>query len=132
MCENREGDVMTMVTIGLDEEADHKLRLLAEAAGQTLEGYVLSAVLRASNAQPPARPPGRNGPPRDPLALSPEMLRLINRTPEQIAADRAELLKTARPARPLPEGKTLSDVVCGTWPGDETDEEIRQILEELS
>lgn len=29
-------------------------------------------------------------------------------------------------------GKTLADVVCGQWPGDETDEQIEAALAELS
>lgn len=58
--------------------------------------------------------------------------RLTSRTPEQVLADRDRVLRTARRGRPLPEGKTLADVVAGTWPGDESDEEIREILEKLS
>jgi hypothetical protein len=58
--------------------------------------------------------------------------RATQRSPEEIEADRLEILKTARPARPLPAGKTLCDVVQGTWPGTETDEEIHDMLEKLS
>ena len=57
---------------------------------------------------------------------------LANRTPEEIEATRRRLDAASRPPRPLPEGKTLSDMVCGTWPGDETDEEIAGALERLS
>ena len=41
-------------------------------------------------------------------------------------------MKYLKPARPLPPGKTLDDVVRGSWPGDESDEEINRALEELS
>ncbi len=58
--------------------------------------------------------------------------RWANRTPEQKLADREEAMKWIRPGRPLPPGKTLDDVVCGTWPGDETDEEVNRALEKLS
>ena len=58
--------------------------------------------------------------------------RMTNRTPEQKLADRERLMKTARRGRPLPEGKTLDDVLRGQWPGDETDQEIRDILARLS
>jgi len=57
---------------------------------------------------------------------------LANRTPEEIEEARRELKAASRPSRPLPEGKTLSDMVCGKWPGDETDEEIAAALERLS
>lgn len=57
---------------------------------------------------------------------------LANRTPEQKLADRAEAMTYLRKGRPLPEGKTLNDVVEGTWPGDETDEQIYEALEGLS
>jgi hypothetical protein len=65
-------------------------------------------------------------------ALDESIDRLVNRTPEQKQADRAEAMKTVRKGRPLPEGKTLSDVVVGSWPGDETDEQILEALERLS
>src|SRR4051812_46568971 len=61
----------------------------------------------------------------EPTALDLSVKRMATRTPEQIMADRERVLRTARPGRPLPEGMTLFDVVEGTWPGDETDEEIR-------
>ena len=54
------------------------------------------------------------------------------RTPEEIAEARARILAISRPPRPLPPGKTWQDVIVGQWPGDETDEEIRVILEDLS
>jgi len=57
---------------------------------------------------------------------------LTSRTPEQMEAARERLLKASRPARPLPDGKTLADMVEGQWPGDETDEQVRDALERLS
>lgn len=57
---------------------------------------------------------------------------LKNRTPEEIQRTRDEVMKASRPARPLPPGKTLDDMVKGKWPGDETDEQIREALERLS
>ena len=41
-------------------------------------------------------------------------------------------LADLKPRRLPPPGKTAWDMVVGQWPGDETDEEIRQALEELS
>ena len=65
-------------------------------------------------------------------ALEEEIEWLTNRTPEEIEEARRRLNAASRPPRPLPEGKTLSDMVCGTWPGDETDEEIAEALQRLS
>ena len=66
----------------------------------------------------------------DPLSVA--IRKFLNRTPEEIQAARDRIWANSRPPRPLPEGKTLDDVVQGTWPGDETDEEIREMLERLS
>ena len=68
----------------------------------------------------------------DPDALQKAMAKLLNRTPEEIEATRTRLLAASRPPRPLPAGKTFVDVVCGQWPGDETDEEVFEALRELS
>jgi len=46
--------------------------------------------------------------------------------------DRERILGLTSAPRPVPEGKTIYDVVEGTWPGEETDEEIRLGLERLS
>ena len=67
-----------------------------------------------------------------PELLEEAIRRTTSRTTEQVLADREAILKTARRARPLPPGKTLADVVAGTWPGDESDDEIRMQLERLS
>ena len=41
-------------------------------------------------------------------------------------------LDELQPRRQPPPGKTAMVMVRGQWPGDETDEEIRKALEELS
>lgn len=71
-------------------------------------------------------------PAREETALEREIRWLTSRTPEEIEAARQRIRAKARLGRPLSAGKTLSDVVQGAWPGDETDEEIREILERLS
>ena len=68
----------------------------------------------------------------NPDALKEAMNKLINRTEAEMLASRARVMKTVRMGRPLPEGKTLADVVEGQWPGDETDEQIFEALERLS
>jgi predicted DNA-binding antitoxin AbrB/MazE fold protein len=65
-------------------------------------------------------------------ALEREIRWLTSRTPEEIMAARERILKASPPARPLPEGKTHAEVVQALWPGDETDEQIREALEKLS
>lgn len=62
----------------------------------------------------------------------PQVSRWAYRTPEQKRIDAEKALSRAWPARPLPEGKTLDDMVCGMWPGDETDEQITEALRKLS
>lgn len=66
----------------------------------------------------------------DPDALAKAIAKLLNQTPEEKAHARAELFAASRPPRPLPEGKTLGDVL--QWPGDETDEEVFEALRKLS
>lgn len=64
--------------------------------------------------------------------LSEGVKRIINRTPEEKLAEREAAMKYVRKGRPLPPGKTFFEVIEGTWPGDETDEEVIRALEELS
>lgn len=85
----------------------------------------MSTVPTVETPAGPARPPKP-----DPIAEA--MARLMNRTPEEIEAARAAIFAASRPPRPLPPGKTLEDVVCGQWPGDETDEEIRDLIRKIS
>jgi len=70
----------------------------------------------------------------DPLvsSLAGEVARIANCTPEERRAERERLSKSIRKGRPLPEGATLNDVLVGQWPGEETDEQIREALERLS
>lgn len=70
--------------------------------------------------------------PEDPTALARAVTRLTNRAPTEVAATRARLFAAMEPPAPLPPGQTLEEVVSGQWPGEETDEEIRRALEQLS
>jgi hypothetical protein len=54
------------------------------------------------------------------------------RTDDEVKQARERILATARPARLLPYGKTLEDVIVGALPDDESDEEINTALDELS
>jgi predicted DNA-binding antitoxin AbrB/MazE fold protein len=64
--------------------------------------------------------------------LDREVSWLVSRTSEDIQRSRQEIQNKSRPPVPLPEGRTLADVVEGQWPGDETDDQIRVALERLS
>jgi hypothetical protein len=68
----------------------------------------------------------------DPDVLQKAIAKLLNRTPAEVEAARARLFKASRPPRPLPEGKTLEDILVGQWPGDETDEQVYEALRKLS
>ncbi len=83
---------------------------------------------------PVAEPQLSESPPtvKVPSRLEQEIEWLTNLSPEEKEQTRRELQAASRPPRPLPEGKSLSDMVCGTWPGDETDEEVAEALERLS
>lgn len=85
----------------------------------------MSATTDVEQPQAPAAPP-------KPDLIAEGMARIINRTPEEILAARERAFAASRPPAPLPPGKTLEGVVCGQWPGDETDEEIRDLLRKLS
>jgi predicted DNA-binding antitoxin AbrB/MazE fold protein len=73
-----------------------------------------------------------NDPDGEPSALELAVRRITSRTPTAVIADRERVLALTPPPRALPPGKTLADVVVGQWPGDETDEQVRQALENLS
>ncbi|HZS04828.1 MAG TPA: hypothetical protein VFD58_08330 [Blastocatellia bacterium] len=95
-----------------DELAGHRLRVTILGDKSTVNGAVEDDV--------------------NPNALEEAISVLVNRSPEEKAAARERLLQQSRPPRPLPEGKTLADVVCGQWPGDETDEQVNDALRRLS
>lgn len=103
-------------TIELTDEGEARVRATAARAGLSVGDWLQKLADKEAGTDP-----------------AEEALRaFLNRTPEQIAAAREAVMRTAIRGRPLPEGKTLEDVVVGMWPGDETDEEIFAALERLS
>ncbi len=64
--------------------------------------------------------------------LNAQIVEMLARTKEERAALAAKSAKFGRPADTPPPGKTWQDMVIGQWPGDETDEEIMEFLEEIS
>ena len=65
-------------------------------------------------------------------AIATAVARIGSRTPEQVLADRERILGLTPAPRPIPDGKTLFDVIEATWPGDETEAQTRASLEKLS
>ena len=108
------------VAVELPAATVSKLRAKAETAGQPLESYIAALANLGTDDTP------------QPDLLAEAVKKLTTRTPDQVLADRATVLATARRGRALPAGKTLFDVVEGTWPGDESDAEIQRALERLS
>lgn len=115
--------------VNVSPEVEDQLTELAHKNGQPVAevaGALLEEKLRESSVQ------SNEEADTDPDALARAIARMRNRTPEEIAAAQQRFLQQSRPPRPLPEGKTLLDVVCGQWPGDETDEEVFEALRRLS
>ncbi len=65
-------------------------------------------------------------------ALAQAVVRMTNRTPEQIAEAQARAAAIIEPGRLLPPGTTIFDAVAGKWPGEEMDEEVTEALNRLS
>src|SRR5205085_8513298 len=67
-----------------------------------------------------------------PTALQQAVSAMIHRTPEDVESARERAMRKYKPERSVPSGKTLADVISGQWPGDESDEQIKTILDEIS
>ena len=65
-------------------------------------------------------------------ALSRAIARMINRSPEENAKAQARSITECKPEHSLQPGQTIFDVVGGKWPGDESDQQIKDALEKLS
>jgi hypothetical protein len=124
--------------VNVSPETENQLTERAERIGARVAdyaGFLLEQKLRENGAAQPV-----NGVEKetaedddtDPDALAHALAELFNETPEEAEQARLELLAASRPPRPLPEGKTLADMVFGQWPGDETDEQVFEALRKLS
>jgi hypothetical protein len=109
----------TAITVKLSAPAYARLEDLAAAEDQEAGDFARALIERELGEAVPT-------------ALDAAVLRTTNRSPEEIEAARTTVLATARPARPLPPGKTWLEVISGQWPGDESDEQIKTALDELS
>ena len=115
-----------VVSFPLPTEAVAKLRSQAAVRGLALEAYLRFVAERTARGEEPTG----DDEPED--RLEKEIAWLTGRTKEEVEETRQALLSASRPARPVPEGKTLADMVEGKWPGDETDEQVREALDRLS
>jgi hypothetical protein len=135
----------TSTSIELAPDVAARLREKAGAHGQSLPDFLRALAEREAGApdENAVSSPPRNGQRTDGDAraqaatktgdaLDQAIARMRSRTPEEIAAMRDRVLAATPPPRPLPPGKTLFDVIGGQRPGDETDEEVRAALDELS
>jgi hypothetical protein len=92
------------ITIDLPSEAEETLRNVAEAEGKDAS-TVAAEMLKAALA--------KNAPAHEETALEKAVATMKKRTPEEVAEARKRVLEASRPARLLPPGKTLEDVVAG-------------------
>ena len=104
------------IVIELPQDVEERLRKQAESKKLSVDGYIVDLIEQDR--------------PRNPLDSAIDAM--TYRTPAEKEAMRSELLSRSRPASPLPPGKTLEDVVLGSWPGEESDQEIDAALKELS
>jgi hypothetical protein len=112
------------ITIELSPETLARLQTKATAEHLSLDAYITELVTHD------AEDAGHINTPE--TELDKAVHRMMLRTPEEKAPLQNAILAASRPARALPEGKTLEDVVVGKWPSNETDAEIRQALADLS
>jgi predicted DNA-binding protein len=113
-------DSTATVAIHLQPESEQRLREKAREVGLSLEDYLEEIAEAEAN----------RGGPND--RLQQEIAWLTSRTPEEIEETRRQLIARSRAPTPIPDGMTLSDMVEGKWPGDETDEQVYEALEKLS
>jgi hypothetical protein len=114
------------VIIELTPEEAACLETIASQEGLDASEYAGRLVRRHLPLPSSAQPDGED----DPLAAA--IARMTNRSPEEKAAARERTLATYQPRRPLPPGKTFSEVIAGQWPGSETDAQVYAALEDLS
>ncbi|WP_395145528.1 hypothetical protein [Armatimonas sp.] len=111
----------------LPRETEEALRRLAEKDGLALDTFALNVLSRVARNRQETFDADY-----DPGDLTEAVRKIRTRTPAEFERNRAEAFAKSRPALSLPQGKTLTEMLVGKWPGAETDEEIAQILEAIS
>lgn len=67
----------------------------------------------------------------EPSPLDRAVAKLLSHTPEERQHTREALDAAAPKPRPLAPGESALDAVFGKWPGQETDAQVRQALDDL-
>lgn len=114
--------------VNVSSEIEEQLTKLAHKNGKPvadLAGVLLAQKLREA-------PVPQEDEDADPDALARAIAKMASRTPEEVAAAQQRAIAAYPAKNPLPPGKTILDVICGTWPGEETDEEVFEALRRLS
>lgn len=116
------------ITLDLAPDVERRLREKASREGKPVEDYAIDLLQQSLG--------GENGSSRNEAteesALDRAVAAMTNRTPEQIAEAQARAIQSYAPKRLPPPGVSVFEVIAGKWPGDETDEEIKAALDELS
>jgi hypothetical protein len=111
------------LTIHISRETQKRLEEIAAENGQRPADYVRHLVEQSVDGPKLSE---------EPSPLRQVVSEMTHRTPEQIAQAQARAMQTYLPRRPVPPGKTLAEIVSGQWPGQETDEQIKAALDDLS
>jgi hypothetical protein len=120
-------DQMT-ITIDLPPETEKGFRHLAEEYGQDLSTCARSIIEQQVRSHSATWVDDEED--TDPDALERAIAAMANRTPEEIAEARRQVIVPSK--RHLAPGETIFDAVGGKWPGNETDEQVMEALERLS
>ena len=112
---------MPSVTVLLNPETEQRLRQRASQRGETLEVFLRELAEKEATADSDAGD-----------LLSQGLEWLARRSSEEVRAARERILGASPPAREIPAGKTVLDMVEGKWPGTETDAEIQEALARIS
>lgn len=119
------------MNINISSETEKALKELASRNGQDVADFAGAIIEQQIQIQTLfSNPNGKDE--DDPDALTRAIAEMKNRAPEEIAETQAHAIAACKPRNEIPPGKTLFDMVAGKWPGDETDEQIKEALERLS
>jgi len=116
--------------VNVSSEVEKILTAVAESSGQPVEVYVKAVLERLAHEK-------ANGllahfdDDRDPDSLSRAIAKMKSRTTEERAAMRERVMTGIPEPLPIPDGKTIFDIVPHIR-GNETDEEVFAALERLS
>lgn len=120
------------MNVAVSAEVEKKIIALASLNGTDpalFGGSLLEETLREKGFLPDANGFECDEEGSDSLSLA--IAKMKNRSPEEVVAMRERVLTASRPPLPLPDGKTIFDVIP-TIRGEESDEIVFDALERLS